>query len=137
MNGNSNRQVFIGLSLTFALTYRGAHAASAEQVVASNSCADALTANGSKDSMALPIYMDDIYYGDGSGPGGANFAVRAAARMLQRLGCRVDYLPVGTGSVQCGSGKFRNICRLDSDAGYFVVVKDMVDTGHVIFNRYD
>ncbi len=132
---------FLGIMLGLVQTGFAETNASQDLLIpATRACYETLTKNFTQDSRSEFVYMDDIYYhNDGFNPGGLKWAVLAAERMMQQIGCEVAKISLNGGDDlnRCVTLGYSEVCEVHSDAGYFVVVKDMVDTGHVIFNRYD
>jgi hypothetical protein len=64
----------------------------------------------------------------------AQMAVNAINKTLKDLGCadrvELEYM-------QCEKVLNTKLCRLNHKYGYFIVLKDYVDTVNIIFNRWD
>jgi hypothetical protein len=99
-------------------------------------CNAKLLDNYSKDSKYFSQYTDDVE--------GAyevefkKFAMNAAMKIMKKIGCQ-ETINIETAKVTCikNATPAGDLCNIEIQSGYFVIMQDYVDTTHIIFNRWD
>ena len=106
----------------------------AQNSFASERCYKRLTRNFSKDSTAHHVKAD---FDEGTKT--EDYARIMVERALKKLKCSLEDIEIE--KIQCNEivpeSSITEVCFVKAKMGYFFVVKDMVDSGNVIFNRWD
>lgn len=95
-------------------------------------CYERLT-NGFQDS-ALFTQHSSVVFSNGSESLDEQMAYNAISKTLSDLGCSDK---INLDHIKCADVLDTTMCRLNSKYGYFLVLKDYVDTVNIIFNRWD
>ena len=114
------------LCLTFISSISFAHS------VNSDICYERLT-GGLGDSALFTHHSTDVYSNDSESLD-EKMAYNAITKTLQEQECKDK---INLANVNCADVLNTTLCRLNMKYGYFLVLKDYVDTVNVIFNRWD
>tara|TARA_B100001971_G_C18268046_1_gene596740 strand:- start:184808 stop:185155 length:348 start_codon:yes stop_codon:yes gene_type:complete len=96
------------------------------------SCYERLT-EGYGDSAHYSQHSSDVY-SNSAETLDPQMAYNAVTKTLNDLGCSEK---VELTEVQCTEALNTTLCRLDMKFGYFLILKDYVDTVNILFNRWD
>lgn len=97
--------------------------------------------NDFKDSQSFQISNIDVSEGFVEAP--KNNALQAVRQLANRLGCEKSELKLDDvkSSISCRDVapgiSVSKVCYVESDLGYFLVSKDMLENMNIIFNRWD
>ena len=100
--------------------------------LAFSKCYERLT-RGYQDS-ALFTQHSSIIYSNGSESLDEQMAYNAISKTLSEQGCSEK---VALENVECANVLNTTLCRYNFKLGYFLIMKDYVDTVNIIFNRWD
>lgn len=98
-------------------------------------CYEALL-DGQMDSSHFKIWSGDVL-SNSSESMDAQMAANAINKIYEELGCNLAEVKVD--KIKCSDEltPWSQMCRVDTISGYFIVIKDYVDSVNVIFNRWD
>jgi hypothetical protein len=102
------------------------------QTGASDQCYANLT-NGYQDS-ALFIQHSSYVYSNTAEMLDEQMAYNALAKTLKEQDCQIE---LSLADIKCTVALNTILCRADLRVGYFLILKDYVDTVNLIFNRWD
>lgn len=110
--------------------------------IQADSCYMKFVDDGSLDSRSFQI--DDREISSDFDDDSMSFSKEAIVQVAKSLGCEESDLGFSNksfGGESCQElvpGKsFSKICYIESDVGYFMVSKDMLDHVNIIYNRWD
>lgn len=95
-------------------------------------CYDKLT-KGMQDSAHFSQHSSEVY-SNSSESLDEQMALNAVNLTMSELGCKQHF---NLEQVKCVEALNTTMCRLDFLYGYFLIVKDYVDTVNLLFNRWD
>lgn len=102
------------------------------QAGASEQCYANLT-NGYQDS-ALFTQHSSYVYSNSAEMLDEKMAYNALAKTLKEQDCKIE---LSIEDIKCTVALNTILCRADLRVGYFLILKDYVDTVNLIFNRWD
>lgn len=95
-------------------------------------CYDKLT-NGHQDSAHFSQHSSNVYSNSAESLD-EQMALNAVNLTLSDLGCEESLV---LSNIQCTTALNTVLCRTNFKYGYFLILKDYVDTVNLIFNRWD
>lgn len=92
--------------------------------------------DGQMDSSHFKIWSGDVL-SNSSESMDAQMAANTINKIYAELGCNLA--EVKANKIKCSDEltPWSQMCRVDTISGYFIVIKDYVDSVNVIFNRWD
>ncbi|EQC44490.1 hypothetical protein M899_2326 [Bacteriovorax sp. BSW11_IV] len=107
-----------------------------------NECYMKFVDDGNHDSRSFQI--NDIDLNNDFDEDAMSFSKEAIVQVAKSIGCKAHDLglanknAMGESCVEMIPGKpFSKVCYVESDVGYFMVSKDMLDHVNIIYNRWD
>jgi len=97
-----------------------------------NDCYESLT-NGHQDSAHFTQHSTNVYSNSAESLD-EQMALNAVNLTLSQLGCDEQLV---LSNIQCTTALNTILCRTNFKYGYFLILKDYVDTVNLIFNRWD
>jgi hypothetical protein len=105
---------------------------STSALASTTDCYENLTA-GYQDSALFTQHSSNVY-SNSSESLDEQMALNALNKTLTEQSCEIS---VKLEDVQCTMALKTTLCRIDLRFGYFLILKDYVDTVNLIFNRWD
>jgi hypothetical protein len=100
-------------------------------------CLSDMSASNTKDPKIYNIFSDFYYEFEDK----RDYAAMAVTKMVEQFSashsnCQAFTQPMNRETIKCDNFSGSDVCRVPSDAGEFIVIKDYVDSTNIILTEY-
>lgn len=125
------------ITTVLGITFSNHASATDFQIPSLSRCLTGMDPSNTNDPRVYNIYSDFYYEFEDK----RDYAAMAVTKMVEQFSselseCRVFSQAINRETITCDRVSGSNICRIPSDAGEFIIVKDYVDSTNIILTEY-